>query len=90
MKKKFFISVKPCPMLYVPPNAMISPVNCTKGPSLGGAICTVTCKAGYTLIGQPKVTCGSTGQWMGGNVATYVCRGEFCYNARAGLCYMWF
>jgi hypothetical protein len=56
MKKKIFISVKPCPMLYVPPNAMISPVNCTKGPSLGGAICTVTCKAGYTLIGQPKVS----------------------------------
>ena len=56
---------------------MVSPSNCSTGPSPPGTVCTISCNTGYTLFGQAKITCGSNGQWSGGNLANYLCKGLF-------------
>lgn len=55
---------------------MVNPTNCSTGPSPPGSNCTVVCRTGYQLYGQPRVTCASNGQWSG-NVAYYFCRGVY-------------
>lgn len=53
----------PCPALQIPRNGQISPANCTSGQSGSGAVCHVTCTAGYFLYGRTNVTCLTNGQW---------------------------
>ncbi|XP_071157151.1 scavenger receptor cysteine-rich domain-containing protein DMBT1-like [Mytilus edulis] len=66
-------TAKSCPSFTLPANAMVNPTNCSTGPSPPGSNCTVVCRTGYQLYGQPRVTCASNGQWSG-NVAYYFCR----------------
>ncbi|XP_060073519.1 deleted in malignant brain tumors 1 protein-like [Ylistrum balloti] len=63
----------PCSSLQAPQNGQITPANCTSGQSGGGAVCQVSCNAGYFLYGQSNVTCLSNGQWSNYG-QNFICR----------------
>ncbi|CAK8686175.1 unnamed protein product [Clavelina lepadiformis] len=55
--------VKTCEVLLEPQNGVITPISCTVTSSLGGAKCSFSCDAGYTLRGSENLTCLYNGGW---------------------------
>ncbi|XP_041369837.1 deleted in malignant brain tumors 1 protein-like [Gigantopelta aegis] len=53
----------PCSPLAQVTHGTIVPSNCTAGKSNNGAVCNITCNAGFQLTGSTSLTCLGNGQW---------------------------
>ncbi|KAG8187123.1 hypothetical protein JTE90_004869 [Oedothorax gibbosus] len=51
-----------CPSVQVPSGSTSGSCN----PGIPGQSCTITCQAGYTLVGNPTIFCQTDGQWSSG------------------------
>ncbi|XP_053715495.1 sushi, von Willebrand factor type A, EGF and pentraxin domain-containing protein 1 isoform X1 [Synchiropus splendidus] len=52
-----------CPPIVNLKNTLLSPPACGKRPTSPGSFCLLTCLQGYTLQGNKKVVCLSSGNW---------------------------
>ncbi|KAK1890334.1 Sushi von Willebrand factor type A EGF and pentraxin domain containing protein 1, partial [Dissostichus eleginoides] len=63
-----------CPPITTLKNVLVSPPACGKRTVSPGSACLLTCRPGYSLQGNRKAVCMSSGNWTA-NVHKAVCRG---------------
>lgn len=61
-----------CPPIVTLKNILVSPPACGKRAISLGSVCLLTCRQGYTLQGDKKAACLTTGEWSA-NVHKTVC-----------------